>query len=249
MLTYSEIKIEIEFLETHLKRFNRIAFNEKLEEFDSVLFQNSFSKLINYNKTKNELAFFLEEQVEQNNSIVLENINTKLKNIISLMIFTVKKYEALDIKEYENLYDFYRELIAFFLLKIYNDLTFSTSDFYSIIPKIFSLEDEKKKINETHPAIFEDGVFEIFKKWIEISKETPNKKLSFIFQKIKKDNLLRKSTFKDLINWASKNNFIDDESYIEMLELGHFVSPSKILSQGRLDKYQTMLENHFPEFR
>lgn len=91
--------------------------------------------------------------------------------------------------------------------------------------------------NNPHPSIFEDEAFNVFEKWINTSKDTQEKRISFIFQKLKKEGKLRNTTFKILSEWAFKNNYIDETNYNKLLVSDCFLSPSKILTKKRLDIY------------
>lgn len=104
------------------------------------------------------------------------------------------------------------------------------------------------QVENIHPKIFENGVFEIFEKWIEISTDNSYYKLSFIFQKLKQDEQLRTTAFKPLLSWCSENEIFTDEDYGDILIRNNFVSPTKVLTKGREKEYQTMLDNHFPNF-
>lgn len=100
-----------------------------------------------------------------------------------------------------------------------------------------------KKNENPHPQIFEDGAFEIFNKWLDISNDKQDKRISFIIQKLKQEGKLRKTAFKDVVVWAYQNNFIEESNYNKMLIKGFFHSPSQILTKGRLELYSTIKHN------
>lgn len=105
-------------------------------------------------------------------------------------------------------------------------------------------EKQQGVINENqHPKIFDDGAFDIFVKWVKNSNDEQVKSISFIFQKLKKENKLRNTTFKVLSEWAFNNNYLNEESYNKLLTNGCFVSPSKILTKTRLALYNSIIGN------
>ena len=71
-------------------------------------------------------------------------------------------------------------------------------------------------------------------------EEDYNKKLSFIFQKLKEEDKLRKTDFKSLLSWSLENGYIEEEVCQKMFEIGSFHSPSKILTKGRKELYYTI---------
>ena len=94
-----------------------------------------------------------------------------------------------------------------------------------------------------YPSIFEDGAFEIFKKWMDISNDNEYKNISFIIQKLKEENKLRNTNYKVLSKWANENGFLSNK-YYEILNIeGCFVSPSHILTKNRLQLYNSILSN------
>ena len=98
----------------------------------------------------------------------------------------------------------------------------------------------RKPINP-YPLIFKDGAFIVFKKWNESSNEPLDKKISFIFQKLKQDNRLRATDFKRLSTWALENDYLDKDSYDKLFERGHFDQPSKIFTSKRLALYDAIM--------
>jgi hypothetical protein len=103
------------------------------------------------------------------------------------------------------------------------------------------LEDKGNEVINAHPSIFENGGFEIFLKWIDASNDELDKKLSFIFQKLKEENKLRTTTFKKLSEWSFENKYLDETTYNKLLISGSFLSPSKILTKNRVELYNQML--------
>ena len=107
-------------------------------------------------------------------------------------------------------------------------------------------EDEKntskEKVINLHPSIFEDGAFEIFETWINKQLEpNPIKNISFIFQKLKDENKLRTKDFKGLSNWALENKYIEQNTFNILQTNGCFLSPSKILTKGRIKTYNSII--------
>ena len=96
-----------------------------------------------------------------------------------------------------------------------------------------------KHINP-HPRIFEDGAFIIFKLWMQKSKDAQDKKISFIFQKLKDENRLRATDFTRLSTWALENDYLDQDSYDKLYERQHFDQPSKIFTSKRLALYDAI---------
>ena len=89
---------------------------------------------------------------------------------------------------------------------------------------------DKEHINQ-HPEIFNDGAFEKFEKWINLSDDEPYKKFSFIFQRLKMDNELRKDSFKETLNWLYENEYINPETYSSFIIKNNWISPSNILGK------------------
>lgn len=122
------------------------------------------------------------------------------------------------------------------------------SIYLAYLKQLLSKSSSIEIIKNPHPSIFEDGAFDIFYKWMKDSKEDEIKTISFIFQKLKKDNLLRKTGAKELLKWCYEHNFINKSNYDNMIVQGYLTSPSKILTSGRLGRYNTMIKDHFPNF-
>ncbi|MDO6736502.1 hypothetical protein [Wenyingzhuangia sp. 2_MG-2023] len=100
----------------------------------------------------------------------------------------------------------------------------------------------KEKVTNLHPSIFEDGAFEIFETWINKQFEPdPIKNISFIFQKLKVENKLRTKDFKGLSNWALDKKYIEQNTFDILQTNGCFLSPSKILTKGRIKTYNSII--------
>jgi hypothetical protein len=117
----------------------------------------------------------------------------------------------------------------------------SEEEFHNLIENISEFKITESD-SELYPSIFEKGAFEIFKIWMNISnKDRTDQKISFIIQKLKKENKLRKTNFKDLSEWAYNNNYLNEGAYANLLEKGYFLSPSKILTKSRLELYNSII--------
>lgn len=95
-----------------------------------------------------------------------------------------------------------------------------------------------------YPDIFQDKVtYDIFKKWIDINKDgkKPHKEISFIFQKLIKENKIRRTNHMVLSEWAYLNKYIDKETYDYLLIKGGLDSPHKILTKGRIELYNSII--------
>jgi hypothetical protein len=99
-----------------------------------------------------------------------------------------------------------------------------------------------EKINK-HYSIFEEGAFDEFLKWIIKSNDEPKKKISFIYQKLKEEDKIRTTNFKKFSEWAYNNDYLDEDTYSELLIDGSFLSPSKILTKGRRELYNQIIQN------
>jgi hypothetical protein len=238
METYSSIKENLKFLENQINLFNKIVFHEDPSGIDLVIFQTSYLKLINYDRTKNDLVSFLEEQIEQNNELILVNINNKLNTIISKLIFTIKKYEELEYKEQFALYEYYKKLVDFFHKNIYNDLTFSVSEFYSICSNIIRTISESSTKKDIKPFTQKNDIV-IFNKWIVQYKD--NKGFSYFYYRIK-DNLIN-CTQKEFIEQLYRNKYIN-ESQFNYYILNFVTSLKNCKSQSREDYYNLLKENN-----
>lgn len=131
-----------------------------------------------------------------------------------------------------------------------NDIPNVTQDFINWIDKVVNTikleiiqNTNIEKTQNKHPAIFEDGAFDNFNKWIGLPhNERHDQKISFIFQKLKKENKLRNTTFSVLSKWAFDNEYLDKENYTKLKVNGCFISPTKILTKTRLDLYNSIID-------
>lgn len=97
-------------------------------------------------------------------------------------------------------------------------------------------------IKNPHPTIFVDGAFEIFQLLInKFSDKTEYQKISFIVQKLKAEEKLITTNCKKLSHWLLENSFIDKDTYNQININNYFISPAKILTQKRLDLYNSII--------
>ena len=107
-----------------------------------------------------------------------------------------------------------------------------------------TINETKPPIKNQHPSIFEDNAFDIFLKWLEISKDKVDmKKISFIIQKLKSLDKIRNSNFKYITQWLKDNDFIDEKTRQDFIVVGSFDAPSKILTKARNNLYDTISTN------
>jgi len=107
-----------------------------------------------------------------------------------------------------------------------------------------TINETKPPIKNQHPSIFEDNAFDIFLKWLEISKdEVAMKKISFIIQKLKSLDKIRNSNFKYITQWLKDNDFIDEKTRQDFIVVGSFDASSKILTKARNNLYDTISTN------
>ena len=107
-----------------------------------------------------------------------------------------------------------------------------------------TINETKPPIKNQHPSIFEDNAFDIFLKWLEISKdEVDMKKISFIIQKLKSLDKIRNSNFKYITQWLKDNDFIDEKTRQDFIVVGSFDASSKILTKARNNLYDTISTN------
>ena len=107
-----------------------------------------------------------------------------------------------------------------------------------------TINETKPPIKNQHPSIFEDNAFDIFLKWLEISKDKVDmKKISFIIQKLKSLDKIRNSNFKYITQWLKDNDFIDEKTRQDFIVIGSFDASSKILTKARNNLYDTISTN------
>lgn len=182
------------------------------------------------------------ERVNSNEATELDMIEhieavAKNRDKLKILLSDVKKFD-IDLTAEEIVNDMFN-------IPSHKKISNNFKKFKQLIELELSKKESKKQPNENlHPSIFEDGAFEIFLKWIDHSyNDDPDKKISFIFQKLKTENKLRNTNFKKLSEWANKNNYIDDNTFNKLLSNGSFISPSKILTKGRVNIYNSILGN------
>lgn len=110
--------------------------------------------------------------------------------------------------------------------------------------KTFPSNVENLRENKFYDAILDDVGFQIFEKWMENSdEEDPLYKISFIIQQLKKEGKTRNTTFRFVLGWLHKHNYIDDKVKTDFLVNGSFLSPSKVFTKTRLRIYNSILNN------
>ncbi len=231
-----------EVLFKHLKRIerdDRILKNTNLDKEDFELVKKlvaiKIKELNTFNKVRYGIGDKQVTRVSYEGNQIANDLNDYNINFIHAYLEILKK----EIKNND--------------IKIIDNLPFETpdvtNDFLNWIDKqlinIQLKENTKQKVsNENlHPKIFENGAFDIFVKWVNKSNDEQIKSISFIFQKLKKENKLRSTTFKVLSEWAYNNKYLDEENYNKLLMDGCFISPSKILTKSRLALYNSITGN------
>jgi len=182
------------------------------------------------------------ERVNSNEATELDRIEhieavAKNHDKLKILLSNVEKFD-IDLTAEEIVNDMFN-------IPSHKKISKNFKKFKQLIELELNKKESKKQPNENlHPSIFEEGAFEIFLKWINHSyNDDPDKKISFIFQKLKTENKLRNTNFKKLSEWANKNKYIDDNTFDKLLSNGSFISPSKILTKGRVNLYNSILGN------
>lgn len=181
--------------------------------------------LLDHKDTVYKLDYYEEVEVDLENDLykVFDSLHKPLYSDISN--FIILKFWIKEIKKFENA----------------NSKLQANQNIISNID--LSDTNTTEKITKTNTEdIFKNGGFEIFEKYLSIDTgDNLKKKISFIFQQLKKEDKLRVTNFKILSEWAYNNRFIDKCTYGFLLQDGCFISPSKILTKGRTEKYNLML--------
>ena len=233
--------------------------NNELKELNNKGVFFRFCKFKVYEKTyKERLSKFLEIYEDAEEISFLEDELEAYSNPIGLE----EPFNYLDLKQKKDL-SYTRDKTVKFLvqqakIRGYNIIiSYNKFDILSYVREEIKniahspLLESNSTINETntpiknpHPAFFEDNGFDIFLKWLEISKdEVAMKKISFIIQKLKSLNKLRNSNFKDITQWLEDYDFIDKKTSQDFIDVGSFDSPSKILTKARNNLYDTISTN------
>jgi hypothetical protein len=224
-----------------LDQFNlRVRFPHEIDRI--------FSNRFNY---KTGTIYYIEsleyeERIKLCYDLISEDLKVELVNFVKISLPILKaeiRSNKRNLKNKNEQTDFAKDYILAFVKLKYK--------FFSkwVEQKSIELQNNREitegKGNEVinaHPNIFENGGFEIFLKWIDASNDELDKKLSFIFQKLKQENKLRTTTFKKLSEWSFENKYLNETTYNKLLISGSFLSPSKILTKSRLELYNSIIE-------
>lgn len=247
-VTKFEKKRKVE-LENGLFLDPKIYDLRNVEDFNLRFERNlAIFKAQNPTKTTRE---FINNEIEK-----INNIEAEIKRIWSLSEY-----------EYYNELSTDKEIIAFkkFYLNEYKDTT--EEEIKSIIlrnrprTKPTDFEDYritlyKQKLNElpiktdNFKHIYDDSIFKnnnaflIFTEFINNDVPDPLTDFSFIFQNLKKDNLIHSLKHKEFYNWLLEKEFITNRDYCIIDNNNGFKSLSKCFSSKRSNKYIRLKEKY-----
>ena len=237
-----ETKIKLEnglFLD--IKKINDRRW---IEEFNSKYVSGLAKfKALNPNKTTQE---YINNEIEKINNIEAEN--KKIFNLSDdkfcdwLRNKYPVKFENSDIKN-NNLKEH-----PFF---IYQKKYFEPNEFEDYRITLY-----KQKLNElpimtdNFKHIYDDSIFKnnnaflIFTEFINNDVPDPLTDFSFIFQNLKKDNLIHSLKHKEFYNWLLEKEFITNRDYCIIDNNNGFKSLSKCFSSKRSNKYIRLKEKY-----
>ena len=212
---------------------------KNLDQFDlRVRFPHKIDKILSNNFNYKTGAFFnieseeYEERINTSYSLINKDLRVELVDFVKISL-PILKAEIQNLKRNKehkyNSDDFTQDFLLAFVQLKYKFFTKWVKQKSNELKN--NSEIKGGKINEAknlHPSIFEDGGFEIFLKWINASNDELDKKISFIFQKLKQENKLRTTNFKKLSEWSFNNKYLNEITYKKLLVDGAFLSPSKI---------------------
>lgn len=107
--------------------------------------------------------------------------------------------------------------------------------------------DEK---DESEQIAYNDYIFinnqseTLFREYIRLHIVDPYIDMSFIFQQMKADSLIRNIKHLDFAKWLKTDNLISDNQYTEIYEKNGFRSLFKSTNQNRLNNYFNLKEKH-----
>ena len=215
-----------------------------IEEFNSEYLTGLAEfKALNPNKTTQE---YINNEIEKINNIEAEN--KKIFNLSDdkfcdwLRNKYPVKFENSDIKN-NNLKEH-----PFF---IYQKKYFEPNEFEDYRITLY-----KQKLNElpiktdNFKHIYDDSIFKnnnaflIFTEFINNDVPDPLTDFSFIFQNLKKDNLIHSLKHKEFYNWLLEKEFITNRDYCIIDNNNGFKSLSKCFSSKRSNKYIRLKEKY-----
>lgn len=215
-----------------------------IEEFNSKYVSGLAEfKALNPNKTTQE---YINNEIEKINNIEAEN--KKIFNLSDdkfcdwLRNKYPVKFENSDIKN-NNLKEH-----PFF---IYQKKYFEPNEFEDYRITLY-----KQKLNElpimtdNFKHIYDDSIFKnnnaflIFTEFINNDVPDPLTDFSFIFQNLKKDNLIHSLKHKEFYNWLLEKEFITNRDYCIIDNNNGFKSLSKCFSSKRSNKYIRLKEKY-----
>jgi len=152
-----------------------------------------------------------------------------------------QKHFFLNIDKFLNLEIEKKEFINYILDYDYiNDTSKFKKDIKYLKNKIESKITHKDNLEVESKDIFKSNGIDLFLKWEEICKEEPRKKYSYIFQKLKELEKLRKTDLKSISSWLYEKSYITKDIYGDFLVLNYFITPKNILSKGRNRLFDTI---------
>lgn len=231
--------------------FNKLYNLQLTKEQNTKIFSFITASLLEYecltkhdeSSYKPEFKFLIVDvkSIKFNSNEWYKNYRNNLTRMLSKYLDTLPIQERE--KVYNNIIESYNDIHLMSDMDLNKNIDYLRNNFIS--KQSITVGYQKKKITNTHPDIFKDGVFEIFENWILASKDEPYKKFSFIFQRLKKDEKLRKHSFKDTLEWLYKNEYLNHDTYQVIIIKDNWISPKNILGKEdshRNTLYQSIIE-------
>lgn len=253
MMEYTQLNKFIDLLKYQLIDHN--TFCGFLEEVKNLI-QNLKKEIeVNWEVSENkdfiryadEEIVALQKSLEDSSlKVIPETINTYFHNE-SIIYYRIG--DILNLKKESKLYArlSYPHLEAgceenvnhyYFIQKDF--LGFTKSYFITEIIKYFKFYMEKVK-EEDFPDFFRS--LDDFKKFqIYVKKEiiTPLADLSYLFQRMLKEDRIIKISHKNFMVWLKKSEFIKEKEFDELLKNGCLLTESKSKSEERINKYNNI---------
>jgi hypothetical protein len=239
----SHIVLKNYLLDLKFIMIGTIELYEAVERYNNIIVRLNRVNIKAYNlKTQIQYLDYFNLIIREN---IIKGLDTKAKNIKD---FILLRFDEVKLILRDNFHiDILKSPLKKQIKKTINILensinhteTFNTKGTNS--DSLVELNNVEK-INK-HYSIFEEGAFDEFLKWIIKSNDEPKKKISFIYQKLKEEDKIRTTNFKKFSEWAYNNDYLDEDTYSELLIDGSFLSPSKILTKGRRELYNQIIQN------
>lgn len=223
-------------------------FIQKYMESYSIKVANLFSEIITDKEfSADEKEAFTKEMFKPHLTQFLKifermrNDGVKTENHIegkTYDSYLLEKFIEVDFGFYTN-----KEYVISEIVRLYQNKDVLSN--YSQLLTYLNNTDKSKIRQDYNDAIFVNKASrDLFYEFLKEFCLEPYSDISFIFQQMKKDDLLRNILHKKFMNWLKDEKLIREKDYNEMCEKGNFKSLDKSTSGTRLNHYLRLKEKH-----